>query len=58
MQRLSRKGTGPPSLLYDTCSFANSSTLLCVAMTARLEVAEKAHDEEKSCSASCRSVSY
>jgi hypothetical protein len=37
--------TFPPSLLLDTCSFAD--LLILVALTARLEVAEKALFEER-----------
>jgi hypothetical protein len=47
MQRLIGEVTGPPSLLQDTCSSTNSSILLCVVMTARLEVAKKALTEER-----------
>jgi hypothetical protein len=47
MQRLIGKVTGPPSLLHDTCSSANSSIIVCVAMTARLEATEKALAEER-----------
>jgi hypothetical protein len=37
--------TFPPSLLLDTCSFAD--LLILVALTARLEVAEKELSEER-----------
>jgi hypothetical protein len=47
MQRLNEKVTGPPSLLQDTCSFTDVLILILVALTARLEVAEKALSEER-----------
>jgi hypothetical protein len=42
MQRLNGKVTSPPSLLQDICSFANFFIPVLVALTARLEPAEKA----------------
>jgi hypothetical protein len=47
MQRLIGKVTDPPSLLQATCSCANSSILVCVAMTAKLEAVEKALTKER-----------
>jgi hypothetical protein len=47
MRGMIEKVTCPPSLLQDTCSFANFFTLLCVALTAKLEAAKKALVEEK-----------
>jgi hypothetical protein len=41
------KVTGPPSLLHATCSSANFILLTCIALTAKLEVAEKALVEER-----------
>jgi hypothetical protein len=46
MRRLNRKVIGPPSLLQDTCSFADVLIFVLVALTARLEAAEKALSEE------------
>jgi hypothetical protein len=42
MQRLNGKVTSPPSLLQDICSFTNFFIPVLVALTARLEPAEKA----------------
>jgi hypothetical protein len=47
MQRLNGKVTSPPSLLQDTCSFANFFILVFVDLTARLEAVEKALSEER-----------
>jgi hypothetical protein len=37
----------PPSLLQDTCSFADFFPFVCIALTVRLEAAEKALVEER-----------
>jgi hypothetical protein len=47
MRRLNGKVISPPSLLQDTCSFADLLCLVFVALTAQLEEAEKALSEER-----------
>jgi hypothetical protein len=42
-----REGNRPPSLLHATCSSANFILLTCIALTAKLEAAEKALAEER-----------
>jgi hypothetical protein len=47
MKRLNRKVASPPSLLQDTCSFADLLILVLVALTVQLEAAEKSLSEER-----------
>jgi septal ring factor EnvC (AmiA/AmiB activator) len=42
-----RKVIGPPSLLHAICPFADFILQICVALTAKVEAAEKALAEEK-----------
>jgi hypothetical protein len=47
MRRLNSKVTCPPSLLQDTCPFADVLILILVAMTVRLEATEKSLSKER-----------
>jgi hypothetical protein len=47
MRRLNSKVTCPPSLLQDTCPFADVLILILVALTVQLEATEKSLSKER-----------
>jgi hypothetical protein len=47
MWRQNKKVIGPPSMLHATCAFVDYILLVCVALTAKLEAANKALTEER-----------